>query len=59
MCLSPDFTGHPEISRRSGDFSAEGAEGRKVSFSLWSVAEEAESSEYKKCTAFFGGAFSL
>lgn len=33
MFLFPDSTGHPEISRRSGDFSAEGAEGRKVSFS--------------------------
>ena len=34
MFLFPDSTGHPEISRRSGDFSAEGAEGRKVSFSM-------------------------
>ena len=33
MCLFPDSTGHPEISRRSGKFSAERTEGWKGAFS--------------------------
>ena len=33
MSLFPDSTGHPEISRRSGDFPAERTEGSKAAFS--------------------------